>query len=359
MMRALNSITDKPDWEKKVRLRCSVECASLTLVQVFDDEITAKWRKEIMDSGEDISPNMMDWIIREAQWKAEVFRETKHIVAFDAGVVKSDTAIAEDLRQELRDAVRPLEDVPEALKDYHPGSDEKVVDLVHPSLFPVVFGRTRILPKKLIGLEDFVNHVGEGEVLAVPPEEGAADPSWITFRPYSRKFQWLPCDVQFTDTGECRIASYINNLHPKKHQPLYEVIEKILTQTIPLWNTTLTLVQDKHQRIPYYGVDYDEHPEPEPKQSDGEEWSEEFGERYHEWEKTRPIRRPEPDEFTPHVIEPEGQVNLREDFAEKGLQVIVKLANIELTPEKPEYDGGSWHVEGQLVCFFAGSWSTH
>jgi hypothetical protein len=26
----------------------------------------------------------------------------------------------------------------------------------------------------------------------------------------------------------------------------------------------------------------------------------------------------------------------------------VKLANIELTPEKPEYEGGAWHVEGQL-----------
>ncbi|KIO24286.1 hypothetical protein M407DRAFT_77137 [Tulasnella calospora MUT 4182] len=28
------------------------------------------------------------------------------------------------------------------------------------------------------------------------------------------------------------------------------------------------------------------------------------------------------------------------------VQVIVKLANIHLTPEKPEYPGGSWHVEG-------------
>lgn len=25
-----------------------------------------------------------------------------------------------------------------------------------------------------------------------------------------------------------------------------------------------------------------------------------------------------------------------------------RLANIELTPEKPEYEGGTWHVEGQL-----------
>ena len=28
------------------------------------------------------------------------------------------------------------------------------------------------------------------------------------------------------------------------------------------------------------------------------------------------------------------------------LQVITKLASIELTPEKPHYDGGAWHVEG-------------
>ena len=28
------------------------------------------------------------------------------------------------------------------------------------------------------------------------------------------------------------------------------------------------------------------------------------------------------------------------------LQIIVKLANIILTPEKPEYAGGTWHVEG-------------
>jgi len=36
------------------------------------------------------------------------------------------------------------------------------------------------------------------------------------------------------------------------------------------------------------------------------------------------------------------------DYGHRGLQVIVKLANIELTPEKPEYEGGTWHVEGQL-----------
>ncbi len=32
----------------------------------------------------------------------------------------------------------------------------------------------------------------------------------------------------------------------------------------------------------------------------------------------------------------------------RRVQVIVKLANIHLTPEKPKYAGGSWHVEGMM-----------
>lgn len=34
----------------------------------------------------------------------------------------------------------------------------------------------------------------------------------------------------------------------------------------------------------------------------------------------------------------------------RTLQVIVKLADIVLTPEKPEYPGGKWHVEGMVNC---------
>ena len=33
----------------------------------------------------------------------------------------------------------------------------------------------------------------------------------------------------------------------------------------------------------------------------------------------------------------------------RGLQVIVKMLNIELTPEKPRYEGESWQVMGQMV----------
>ena len=37
-------------------------------------------------------------------------------------------------------------------------------------------------------------------------------------------------------------------------------------------------------------------------------------------------------------------VDLLQDYGQ--LQIIVKLANIVLTPEKPTYEGGSWHIEG-------------
>ena len=50
----------------------------------------------------------------------------------------------------------------------------------------------------------------------------------------------------------------------------------------------------------------------------------------------------------------------RIDLAGKDLQVIVKLANIVLTPEKPHYPGGVWHLEGMKnesivasgICYF-------
>ena len=41
-------------------------------------------------------------------------------------------------------------------------------------------------------------------------------------------------------------------------------------------------------------------------------------------------------------------IDLREEFKDRGLQVIFKLANIHLDPSKPEYEGGTWHVEGAL-----------
>lgn len=41
-------------------------------------------------------------------------------------------------------------------------------------------------------------------------------------------------------------------------------------------------------------------------------------------------------------------LRIQDDFRDEGLQVIIKLSSIELTPEKPAYEGGNWHIEGML-----------
>ncbi|KAJ5988379.1 hypothetical protein N7481_003589 [Penicillium waksmanii] len=342
-MRVMNSITDKPEWDRKV----------------FDLNITSKWRDEITESGEDITPRMIDWVIKELQWKAGIFDETGYVQVFDTGVVKSDAVISQELRQALKDASVPLSNIPEDEKDYHPGSDNKVVDLVHPSLFPVIYGRTRVLPDRTIGLNDSIEAMGYGSIVPQPTDEQI-----LQFTPhlprglpvFSKSFQWLPCDVEFTEEG-CKIVSYINNLHPEKHRDLYGVIEKIISKTIPLWNKSLE--QQLHKgRIDYKEVEYGEHSEPEP-QYPGEHWDEEapewdtfdeeaWGEIWEGWAANRPILLPEPGEFKPRKSSQWERVDLRTNFPGQRLQVIVKMANIELTPDNPEYEGGSWHIEGQL-----------
>lgn len=67
-----------------------------------------------------------------------------------------------------------------------------------------------------------------------------------------------------------------------------------------------------------------------------------------EWVQGREAILPEPEEFEEINYSPKRR--LRKMFKEHGLQVIVKMASIELTPEKPNFPTGSWHVS--CVCLF-------
>lgn len=60
------------------------------------------------------------------------------------------------------------------------------------------------------------------------------------------------------------------------------------------------------------------------------------------WKEIRDAIYPEPLDFKP-VTYRVGKA-LRKKFKDTGLQVIVKMASIELTPEKPEFPAGGWHV---------------
>ncbi|THC93468.1 hypothetical protein EYZ11_007053 [Aspergillus tanneri] len=350
MMQIMNAITDKPDWDRKI----------------FEESITAKWRMEVLGSSNEITPKMMDWVLDELRYKSELFQKEGIISAFDGDIVKSDTVISEELKKALKMAVRPLENIPDEQKDYHPGSNKQVVDLLHPSLFPLVYGRSRILQDSVVGLDDFLARSGNGEVLAVPPastsKRYARYATQVEKIPlYSQKFQWLPCNVKFDpSSNKCHIVSYINNLRPDKHRDLYRVIEEIISRAIPLWNMTLTPLfhnEVRPNRVEFTSVKYlpGTTPDPqEPEQEDGET-DEDFDNRYDDYREryldliaTRTVAPPEIGAFDPSFFSGQEPFDLQSKFCENGLQVIVKLANIELTPEKPKYNGGSWHVEGQL-----------
>lgn len=88
-------------------------------------------------------------------------------------------------------------------------------------------------------------------------------------------------------------------------------------------------------------------PEPMDEDQDADEW---VLERRHEklWEAVRwPVHPQVPKYELVDYNAPSG-TTLRERFREGGLQIIVKMATIELTPETPHFPEGGWHVEGQM-----------
>ncbi len=151
----------------------------------------------------EFTPAMAEYCIGELKYQAELYQTTGAVSIFHGDVVKADNCIPIDLKNALRAAVAVLEDIPQRKKDWHPGSDETVLDLVHPSLYPLTYGLTRILPDGIVDLETCITKSGHGETIPVPPEietvptyQGCLRDS--PQRLYSNKFQWLPCDVDIS-----------------------------------------------------------------------------------------------------------------------------------------------------------------
>ncbi|KAF2280444.1 uncharacterized protein EI97DRAFT_439458 [Westerdykella ornata] len=364
MLAFMNEITDKPEWTRKV----------------FNESIVKKWKSETMTMDwdkagipmGDFSGRMFDYCIAELRDKA-TFSDQYHMVRvldIDAVILKSDNAVDAELNAALRSAVRPLEDVPDVKKDWHPGSDGKVLDLVHPSLFPLIYGRSRILPNSVVSLDDCVKRIGEGEVIPQPTQSTIQKvrtrqriKEWEV---WSKNFQWLPCNVTFPDGKNASIESYINNLHPDDHADLYRVIEQLITRSVPLFNIVCQFhpggSRKQGHRAWTDAIEAHSPVEPmppRPQDPTGEEdWTDDRRRcadthwRHQWWMENRVMIKPEPENYgglqytkTPELID--NQFSFLGE-RQKNLQVIVKLANIHLTPEKPEYEGGGWHVEGQL-----------
>lgn len=298
-------IREKPAWQVKMN----------------DAGIVARWTQEAAEFG--MTEAQIRYVLAELAYYAERRDERTGIeVSGVDGVWQSDALVGDELRSRLREAVRVLEDVPGAERDWHPGSDEQVLDLVHPSLFCLVRGVSR-------------------------PD----DATWPSLGPdearyaLSDKFQWLPTDVEVGENGDAVFLSYVNNLHPVAHRELASVLPVLFGRMLPLFENVLTdLRRPRPVRI---GADagswYVE--EPVPPRNGDDDALEAWGAAWDDWRRNRSPVPPDAPAFTPPAWPGDSA---RVDLHARRLQVIVKLATVHLTPDKPGYPGGSWHVEGMM-----------
>ena len=149
-----------------------------------------------------------------ATWEKHLRRSAPDGVAFADGLV--DAALVERLRADVRQLLdrEPV--------DYHPGSGTKVRDLVHPSLFPYIEGRSVLLNPDL--QRETPTHDRFGRLFE------------------SSRYQWLPTPFQVSVEGTVTAKAYINNLDPTRYAATYDDLAALLTTALPLLESVVGYV---------------------------------------------------------------------------------------------------------------------
>jgi hypothetical protein len=191
--------------------------------------------------------------VRELRSKATYFEQSGIIPCLDAcaSVAKSDTLVTSELHTSLRKAFDKLKSDHAAFPDWHPNSNSMVQDLVHPSMYPLVYARTRGFHEEQVGVVDAIERwAGKGEI--IPQQLFQGTPSHDNYsysvggsdippKYWSYQYQWLPANVAFQNDGSVKFTSYINNLHPRRYPDIYRTIEQLVETSLPMWDQCLRL----------------------------------------------------------------------------------------------------------------------
>ncbi|KAJ2074989.1 hypothetical protein GGH13_000934 [Coemansia sp. S155-1] len=347
------AIRAKPDWVSKSQ----------------NAEICERWKAEAKT--QNLTDLEIDYVFAELDYYASLHKSGTNIMlgAVD-GVWCSDALVDDETTKALKDYAAILENVPARDKDWHPNSNDQVLNLIHPSLFSLIYKRSSVLsepiasPLAALELKSFGNFPGTpldwSRTLNPPPNKdesdedyakrltlehnspvGCAQPNFYIPLPSvsfaSEKFCWLPAEFRVDSDGAATIESYINNLHPRKHAALYPIIGSIFSKFVPMLEQVVTdYVHPRGQRVVPDPYNWFRSEQAEPEDYDAED----YDERYEQWEENKIFIDPQPEPF----VSPDRPTT---PYCLRGrrLQAIVKMSNIELTPEKPNYDGGNWHVE--------------
>jgi hypothetical protein len=273
LIRLESQILQKPDWHSKLN----------------NSIIVNKWREEAHS-------NVFDYVIQKIQH----YKISPSVIQSEPipNVFQLEGLISSALKDSLLKQSSFLKE----LQDYHPGTTQ-VLDLIHPSLFPIEFNRS-IAP---------IN----GKFTKIPKDSKLL---------IADDFQWLPTTFK-VENGVPKAISYINNLHPK-HKDLYNTIENILQKFIPFFQLEINkLASDLGNLLK-------EPSEGWLKCNDEFDWDQENAdEKYDDFYNNREFNEPnltfKPQTFTEKF-----------NLGNSELQVIVKMANIHLKPGE-SYKGGN------------------
>ncbi|KAL2623235.1 hypothetical protein R1flu_003440 [Riccia fluitans] len=120
-------------------------------------------------------------------------------------------------------------------KDFHPGTDHMVQDLIHPSLFSYIEGVSPIIdpatcPKKKHSTQNNCpNSVSSINSMGREFERQEEE----------SKYQWLPSQFYVSPKGSVKVKSYINNLDEATNRDLYTGIELLFELFLPMFENIL------------------------------------------------------------------------------------------------------------------------
>lgn len=269
-----------------------------------NEETIDNWMAEAIDNG--LKPDEFTTVLDQLKYFDSLSTDAIEVGLVE-GTRQANNLIPAQVKNELVAAVNKFLAKSDR-KDYDPGTDDIVVNLLDPRLYSLITNVTCITNFDL-NLQNCLQNIGNGE----PKEEYHVRRGG--HRIPTTSFQLLPAEFQVSETGQVKIKSYINNLHPENEADLYSLIERVFTCFVPLFNGVL------HDLL----------------------------------------------HNTPNVKDQEKQKIDESDISKtylygRNIQVIVRMKTIELTPEKPEFKGGDWHIEGEkseqivasgIYCFHA------
>ncbi|KAK0444497.1 hypothetical protein EV421DRAFT_1801323 [Armillaria borealis] len=318
------TIRDKPNWWEKYK----------------DPAIRAKWKEEAATQTGSyecrlLQEDEINYVLDELEGYAAVRDpETGIEASCYRRIWQSDSLIESSLRESLISSVAPLENVPDAEKDWHPRANGQVLDLVHPSLYCIIYGRTLVRNT-------------DGSAIPVQCDISEEDEPIHDYT-VSKHFSWLPTDFLISPDGKsAKSLGYINNIHPQNNAGLHAAIETLVARFTPLWSRVLVESKEDYKlplrtRTRYHWEPSDcAYYQAQPVREDATD--KDYEAQDEAWKAIRVLQYPRL--LGAYEL---GALGFPKpmDLTGKKLQVIVKLANILLTPEKPVYGGGSWHVEG-------------